>query len=770
MNKLLICILFIVFGRVSYAQLLYELDQTIIDVTPVRKNLVVPWEIVWGPDDYIWLTHNRGTISRMNPETGTLYDLVSVPDIYNKTGSNLNDSRMMGLAIHPDFDSQPYVYTNYTYQGAAYTSKNWDKFMKVVRYEYDVVNDTLINPVDLIDSIAVYDGWHIGGKLIIGADDKLYLTIGDAKFGEFPELHPDWTSGVPKPLSLDWYSGKVIRINLDGSVPTDNPFAEAPFDQNAKNLTWSYGHRNTQGLALSQSGKLYYSEHGPSNDDESGHITKGGNYGWPTVEGYCDKPAEKSYCDDHDNIVEPLITWDTPIAPSNMEYYGHDLIPEWKNSLLIATLTGTDRAGEDIRVLHLNELGEAIESEEIIFDGKEYLRIRDLAVSRSGEIYFTTSNLVLNKGRTLGQDDIIYKISVNNSTKFAVAQNVTFEVDSVDFNFIKLNWQIAAESTHASISVERSLSGTPFQRIANNLPAETTDIVENDIILEREYAYRIITHYAGELERVSETFRVKTPGYYPPVQLSASLSNSNLSIIHWSQGSVFTPHSFEISRSENANVNFIVLDSVAGSQLTFTDGGTLKGKRYYYKLRALYAEKNSDRSESIGIQTLDIDQPKNIEISLTKDGTLLSWEVNFSDYDRVLIEKNVSEGFVEIGTAAKGKNSFIDPSTDINNPQYRLRAENTDPFVQGEYSETVSITPLSIEKLVNEIKLYPNPAAADLHVNHVQIFDALLINASGKTVRKSTGAKSYYWTIADLPEGLYFLVAKQDVIKILIKR
>ena len=172
----------------STAQKTILLESGELTVTEIKNNLTLPWEIIWGPDDYIWFTHDSGKISRLNPNTGEVIDLLQISDIYP---GGLTDKRMLGLALHPDFENQPFVFTNYTYKGDSYTELNWDKYLKIVRYEYDTVNDTLINPLILLDNIKVYDGWQIGGKLLADANNKLFMSIGDAKQAEHPENHPD---------------------------------------------------------------------------------------------------------------------------------------------------------------------------------------------------------------------------------------------------------------------------------------------------------------------------------------------------------------------------------------------------------------------------------------------------------------------------------------------------------------------------------------------------------------------------------------------------
>jgi len=215
--------------------------------TALVSNLDFPWEILWGPDNYIWMTQRGGSISRVNPVTGEVSSLLSVSESrWN------NEGGLLGMALHPQFETNPYVYVVYDF-GA-----DPDYKAKIVRYVYSGGN--LINPTLLLDGIdAAFI--HNGSRLLISSDLKLFITTGDASD----------TSNSQDTASLN---GKVLRINLDGSIPPDNPFPGSPI--------WSYGHRNPQGLVM-VNGKLFSSEHGPDTDDEINIIRKGSNYGWPHV-------------------------------------------------------------------------------------------------------------------------------------------------------------------------------------------------------------------------------------------------------------------------------------------------------------------------------------------------------------------------------------------------------------------------------------------------------------------------------------------------------
>lgn len=230
--------------------------QTNFSTRVVADNLFIPWEIVYGPDDHIWFTQKNGYVCRLNPNTGTIDTL-----LLESQNVIRGEGGMLGLAVHPTFISDPYVFVAYQYEDGG------DYKERVVKYTY--ANNTLINPQILIDDIEG-GNIHNGCRLEIVAD-KLFITTGDA--GN--------TALAQNVASLN---GKVLRINLDGSIPTDNPMAGS--------AVWSWGHRNAQGLAF-HNGIMYSSEHGPNNDDEVNIISMGRNYGWPNVQGFCNTPTER---------------------------------------------------------------------------------------------------------------------------------------------------------------------------------------------------------------------------------------------------------------------------------------------------------------------------------------------------------------------------------------------------------------------------------------------------------------------------------------------
>ena len=318
----------------------------------VCSGLNFPWEIIWGPDDHIWMTERGGRISRVDTGTGNVQPLLTISEV-----KSIGEGGLLGMVLHPDFGQQPYVYVVYDYDnGNGYTER-------VVRYTYE--NGQLGSPKTLIDNIAAA-GNHNGSRLLIDKNDpsKLWISTGDATQGDNAQQ-----PGKP--------NGKILRINTDGSIPADNPVAGNPL--------WSLGHRNPQGL-VTANGLLYEAEHGPDIEDEVNIIRKNGNYGWPVVKGPCDAPDESAFCSSHQVIAPIWSSGNSTVATSGMDYYNNGYIPAWKNSLLLATLKGST-----LYQLKLSEDGKKVVAVNKYFANR-FGRLRDICVAPTGQVYVCTSN------------------------------------------------------------------------------------------------------------------------------------------------------------------------------------------------------------------------------------------------------------------------------------------------------------------------------------------------------------------------------------------
>lgn len=342
----------------SYAQTnpslnTYSVGNTTVTLSALTTGLDTPWELLWGPDNFLWMTERAGRISRINPTTGQVLPLLTVADV-----TEVGESGLLGMALHPDFTASPYVYIVYNYTEAGGALKE-----KLVRYTYSAVNGTLDSPQILLDNITAANT-HSGSRLLILPDRTLLMTTGDAERG----------SESQNPASLN---GKILRLNLDGTIPANNPTPNSP--------VYTLGHRNPQGLTRAPSGQIYSAEHGEAIDDEVNLIEEGRNYGWPNVEGPCNLPAEQAFCAAN-NVREPLTSYTPTLGVSSLAFYTHPAIPEWNNSLLLLSLKA-----RTLTNLKLNATGNQIASQSDIWNGT-YGRLRAICVSPQGRVYIGTSN------------------------------------------------------------------------------------------------------------------------------------------------------------------------------------------------------------------------------------------------------------------------------------------------------------------------------------------------------------------------------------------
>ena len=363
-----------------------------------------PFAMVMGLNDSLWVTERRGFVIRINTINGNKNTLLNISNKVKFTtsgsGSSLSISQdgVFGIALHPNLNKgkgTDYVYLAYCYDSVGL------RRVKIVRYQYGKsavapFADTLKNETVLLKGIPGSTD-HNGGRLVIGnygtaavPDYKLVYAVGDRGANQFANacdsIEAQYLPTAAQMVAGDIhrYNGKTLRLNLDGSVPSNNPVLNG-----VRTHVWSYGHRNPQGLSFEKdvnnilvpNGKLYSSEQGPACDDEINIIGSANNYGWPRIAGKRDNNWYKYYqwsssgmCASYPgecsatmtslglpefsftapNLTDPIFdlypgtppggsscNWLTnpTIAPSSILYYPYaNKIPGWGNSLLITTL------------------------------------------------------------------------------------------------------------------------------------------------------------------------------------------------------------------------------------------------------------------------------------------------------------------------------------------------------------------------------------------------------------------------------------------------
>ncbi|MBR9920482.1 MAG: T9SS type A sorting domain-containing protein [Bacteroidetes bacterium] len=474
-------------------------------------SLKKPWDLHLAPDGYLWVTERAvGVVVRVDPETGNQDDLVQIPDVSSTAGQD----GLLGMALHEDFlGDNPYVYLSYTHLVGG------NRQQKIVRYTFSENGDdgSLSDPVVLIDNMPSSND-HNSGRMTFGPDQKLYYTIGDQGSNNGGNYcYPNLAQVLPTQNEIDqedWsnYPGKILRLNLDGSIPADNPVLDG-----VQSHVYSYGHRNAQGIVFGDNGILYADEHGPNTDDEVNIITSGSNYGWPNVAGYQDDAvydfcdwASSPNCEDWNfsadscpdnadffmesdfsapNFEEPLLAmfavpddydFNDPacgnswmcrpnVAPSSIAYYGSDAIPSWENSLLVSSLKrgriyrlkldvdGTAVVGDTIQHFYTTNRYRDIE---VSPDGKSFYVITDESGKTSDASGYFQLNTMANPGTILKftLDETVSASQVNADKMLRVYPNPVSDV-----LFVELSLETAAgfegELINASGQVVKRFTG-----------------------------------------------------------------------------------------------------------------------------------------------------------------------------------------------------------------------------------------------------------------------------------------------------------------------
>jgi glucose/arabinose dehydrogenase len=333
-------------------------DGTRYGVQIVASDLELPWSLAWTTDGRMFFTERPGRVRVFRNGAVDPQPMLTIPDV-----AAVDESGALGLALHPDFATNRFVYVMYT------TRKGGSLVNRIVRYR-EVAN-TLGEPAVIIDDIPGAN-IHDGGRIRFGPDGKLYVTTGDAADeNRFPQ-------------DLGSLAGKILRLNDDGTTPRDNPLPSP---------IYTYGHRNPQGLDWHPvSGELWATEHGPTGNDEVNLILPGRNYGWPIIQGSQTAPG----------MVAPVLVFTPSVAPSGASFYRGSLVPGFRNDFFFACLRG----------VHIHRVRfdpsdpRRIVAQERLLESR-FGRLRDVVNAPDGALYFCTSN---RSGTTTPGNDRIVRI------------------------------------------------------------------------------------------------------------------------------------------------------------------------------------------------------------------------------------------------------------------------------------------------------------------------------------------------------------------------
>ncbi len=320
----------------------------------------IPWGMDFINQNSLIVTLRSGSVVILNIQQGELTRLSGLPDIASNGQGGLLD-----VAIGPDFQNQGWIYFTY--------SKTSSKGDVTTLARARLNKAVLVDWQDLlITDSATNTGRHFGSRIAFDNEGHVFFGIGDR--------------GVRKnSQNLNNHAGSIIRLTLDGKIPTDNPFVNHE-DKRAE--IWSYGHRNPQGLIIDQDNQFVWSiEHGPRGGDEINLIKKGRNYGWPVIS-YGKEywgPVSVGEGTEKPGMEQPHKVYIPSIAPGSLMLYKGEAFPEWKNSLFSGAL----------KLQHINRVavlanGQLGEEDRLLQEVNE--RIRALTESPQGWIYFSTDS------------------------------------------------------------------------------------------------------------------------------------------------------------------------------------------------------------------------------------------------------------------------------------------------------------------------------------------------------------------------------------------
>jgi glucose/arabinose dehydrogenase len=329
----------------------------VVRVETVARGLEHPWALEFLPDGRMLVSERPGRIRIVNPGGGISEPLAGVPEVQAGGQGGLLD-----LTLDPGFARNRLVYLSYAEPGeggagtAVARARLGEDRLEEVRVIYR-------------QQPKVEGGNHFGSRLVFTRDGKLFVTQGER--AGYREQAQD----------LSNHLGKIVRIEADGSVPGDNPFAGRA---GMRPEIWSYGHRNIQAAAIHpETGQLWTVEHGARGGDELNHPEAGKNYGWPVITYGVDYSGLRiGEGTAREGLEQPVYFWDPVIAPSGMVFYTGDAFPGWKGSVLVGSLRGA------LVRLEL-EGGKVVREERYREDGLGE-RIRDVRQGPDGLVYVVT--------------------------------------------------------------------------------------------------------------------------------------------------------------------------------------------------------------------------------------------------------------------------------------------------------------------------------------------------------------------------------------------
>lgn len=336
----------------------------------IAEGLTHPWAIAWLPEGGALITERPGRLRHLRAD-GVLdpRPISGLPDICSDCGQG----GLLDLALHPAFADNRLVYFTFA---AGDEDANATALARG-RFKAGRLSDVQIlyrNPDDK------RGGQHFGSRLVWLPDGSLLMSIGD---GGNPPIAFEGENIRDQAQQLGTVFGKVIRLDENGGIPSDNPFVG---QADVRPEIFSYGHRNIQGMVWDPvTETLWASEHGSRGGDELNRLRPGANYGWPSV------TYSREYwgprISDHETapeVINPIVVWTPSIAPSGLAVYQGEAFPQWRGDLFAGALKF-----RQIRRLRLDDAGgdTEVEAQDKLSIGQ---RVRDLRTGPDGELYLLT--------------------------------------------------------------------------------------------------------------------------------------------------------------------------------------------------------------------------------------------------------------------------------------------------------------------------------------------------------------------------------------------
>lgn len=599
---------------------------TVSNLTP-NSALNFPTEITYGPDGFLWITERVGKkMVRVNKTTGVITTMIDLSaQVYQTAGQD----GLLGFAIHPALYANIATTTN-NYVFIAYTYNSSGRKLRISRFTFNNATKTLGSELTILQGMPASND-HNSGRLIFGPDLKLYYSIGDQGNNQFANAcSPILAQNLPTSTS-DYanYPGKILRMNTDGSIPTDNPTLAG-----IKSHVYTYGHRNPQGLVFAQDGTLFSSEHGAKVDDELNKIIPAKNYGWPQIAGYYDNMAYTycnwstaspcnagSFSDDvcaagvtplteynsypngtPANFMPPIGTYNSTVsvvptggflgwptvAPASIDIYELNKIPNWGRSLLIPTLKkgtiyraklapdGNSVVGDTYEIFHSSN--DRYRDVALDPDGVTFYAITDNSGSTSGPSGSTAVTIV-NPG-------VIVKIQYTGPTvtspPIANCQNVNAVLD-VNGSVTILPSQVNNNSTDDGTIVSYTLDKNTFNCTHVGTP---------------QTVYLTVVDNQGGESCCSATVTVNNnPAFIAPTGLSVPTVTNTTATLQWNNPTLAT---VEIRYRAIGTLNWAHVTSLSNS-IIITD--LLPSTNYETQIRRVCLDNVSAYSSSVNFTT-----------------------------------------------------------------------------------------------------------------------------------------------------------------------